>query len=429
MIAPAALGAVLLLTVPVSAWDALSSEVSTEAADAAVAGPEQASGSGAAQKAESKEEKKKSWYDKVSYKGDFRLRYEHFNWEDNYDDGRRNRFRFRLRFGFEAQVSKWLALGFQLRSGNPKNPISDNQSLDTSFGKKTIAIAEAYADLKPTETFSAKLGKFAPKGLWTVSDLQWDDDVIVEGALEKLAWKPGGAVKTLDVNLYQFVLNESGSGVDSYMLGGQIVPVFDLGDANDLMVGAGYETVAQPDKVVQLYLDEELVTDAAYGTNFIDPETGKLISDFDVASFFAEWKNKSIDGWPIKVTAYFYKNFGAGDGMGAIFPVDDDQPPLVFGRGTDNDTGWFGRIQAGDYKKTGQVAVRYTRYDSKPDAMFFAYAQSDSRRASNVDGHRVDFRVGMPHRAYINVTWYNTRWTLGSASIMNRWQFDYIFRF
>jgi hypothetical protein len=35
----------------------------------------------------------------------------------------------------------------------------------------------------------------------------------------------------------------------------------------------------------------------------------------------------------------------------------------------------------------------------------------------------------MPRQDYINVTWYNTRWTRGSDSTMNRWQFDYIFRF
>ena len=118
----------------------------------------------------------------------------------------------------------------------------------------------------------------------------------------------------------------------------------------------------------------------------------------------------------------------AGDGRGGIRPVDDTAP-LALGRGTDNDTAWFGRIQVGDYKKPGQVALRVSRYDSQPDAIFFAYAQSDTRRASNLDGYRADLRVGMPKKAYINVTFYRTDWTIGEDSTMHRWQFDWVFSF
>ena len=89
----------------------------------------------------------------------------------------------------------------------------------------------------------------------------------------------------------------------------------------------------------------------------------------------------------------------------------------------------FARLQVGDYKMPGHVAVRLSRYDSAPDSIFYAWVQSDTRRGSNVDGHRVDVRVGLPLRSHINVTWYNTDWKVGEDTTMNRWQFDYTIKF
>jgi hypothetical protein len=382
-----------------------------------------------AEDAKKEPEKTSRWYDKLSISGDFRLRYEGFNWEGHFDEGRRHRFRYRLRFGFEAQLFDSLKLGVQLRSGRPDNPISDNQSFDDSFSKGEISLAEAWLDWQATETFSVIGGKFPATELWTSADMEWDDDVTTEGALERFRWKREGPVKALDLNLYQLVLNESSDTVDAYMLGGQVVPTFDLGATNELKVGASFEVIVNPEVVGALYLTRKVYTDADYVTNFWDPLAGRFVSDFHVASASAEWKNTAIKGWPVKVTAFFYKNFGAGDAEGVILPVASDRESLAVGRGKDYDTGWFARIQVGDYKEVGDVAIRFSRYDSKPDAMFFAYAQSDTRRSSNVDGYRVDLRVGMPRRDYVNITWYNTRWTVGLDSTMNRWQLDYIFRF
>lgn len=369
------------------------------------------------------------WYDRLDFSGDLRLRYDGISWENHYDNGRRDRFRFRLRFGVESDVLDNLTVGFELRSGNPNNPISDNQSFDDGFNKFQISIAQAYVDWRPAKPLSIIAGKFSPEKLWTVSDMQYDDDVVTEGAMELFTWKPGGPVKELGANFYQFILNESGSSADSYMFGGQVVPVFALNKTNELAVGAGFEAITNPHKVAELYFNEDLVTDAGYVTNFVDPATKKIISKFQVGDLFFQWKNTAFSGWPIKINMYLYKNFGASSEMGAILPVGDGGEELVYGRGTDNDTAWFGRIQVGDYKKPGQIALRFSRYDSKPDAIFFAYGQSDARRSSNVDGHRTDFRIGLPKSSYINFTWYRTNWTLGDDTTMNRIFLDFIFPF
>jgi hypothetical protein len=384
--------------------------------------------------AEEGEEKKTKWYDKVDFGGDFRLRYEGFQWDGHFDEDKRHRFRYRFRIGATVDVLEKLELGFQLRSGNPNNPLSDNQTFDEGFSKGSISIAQAYVAYQATEWFKITGGKFRPKGLWTATDMEWDDDITVEGALENFEWKPGG-LKRLAVNLYQFVLNESGSGRDSYLLGGQIAPVFRLGEANELAVGASYESLSNPSAVAGLYFDGDLDIDSGYVTNFVDPDSGELISDFDIGNLFLEWKNKSIEGWPFKLTVFYFKNFGAGSSVGAILPVDaafpvvDPGDMLTTGNPSDNDTGLFARIQFGGYKEPGDVEVRLSRYDSEPDAMFFAWAQSDTRRSSNVDGYRADVRIGMPKKGFINITYYRTDWTLGDDTTMNRWQFDYTFKF
>lgn len=374
-----------------------------------------------------KEETK--WYDTLDLSGSLRLRYEAFDWDGHYDDGRRDRFRYRLRVGLHAQVSEKVKVGFQLASGNPANPISDNQTFDDGLNKNRLSISEAFVNWKASDRISVTGGKFAPQKLWHVSDMQWDDDTFAEGVMENIEWRPGGKVKSVRLNLYQFILNESGSSSDSYLFGGQVVPVFKLGDKNELAVGAGYDSISRPDPVIGLYFDEDLVIDAGYVTNLIDPETGELISDFRVGSLFMEWKNKTSKRWPVKLSLFYYKNFGAADAVGSVLPVDPDDPPLVEVNAKEHDTAFFGRLQVGDYKKPGQVAVRLARYDSGPDAIFFAYAQSDSRRASNVDGYRTDVRIGMPRNDYVNVTWYHTDWKFGEDTTMDRLQVDYIFKF
>jgi hypothetical protein len=326
----------------------------------------------------------------------------------------------------------------ELRSGNPDNPHSDNQSLDGGFSKKEIAVAQAYVRWTARDYLKITAGKFSPKKLWHVSDMQWDDDVIAEGLFEAFTWKPGNAVKQLDLNLYQFVLEESGSSSDAYMFGGQVAPTFQLNDTNQVTVGAGYDAISHPEKIAALTLGGKLATEPEETvTNLLDPETGEPVSDFRVANAFLVWKNKSIEGWPVKLMAFFYKNLGAESCQGSILRADDDDlvelaSDLV---GDENDTAFFTRLQVGDYKKPGQWAFRLAWYDSEPDAIFYPFVQSDTRRGTNVDGWRADVRVGMPASSHINFTWYRTDFKVdidpdqSDAETMDRWQLDYIFKF
>ena len=344
------------------------------------------------------------WYDRIDLKGDLRLRYEGFWVEGISENDHRSRFRLRVRTGIYTDVTEWMRVGFQLRSGDPQDPVSDNQSLDEDFSMKQIAISEAFAAFEPTAWLGLHAGKFDPRELWLVSDMQWDDDVTVEGLMEKLR------VGVWEASLYQFALDERSAGDDAFLFGGQARGVFDLGERDGLTVGIGYDAWVNPQYVADLTLDGDLLGNRV--TNILD-DNRELVSDFRIANAFVEWSRDAGSRWPIRVTVYGYHNFGARD-LGARY-----------------DDGYFVRVQVGDYKSKGQVAFRASRYYSEPDALFYVFTQSDTTMASDVDGYRFDVRLGWVKRSFFNLTWYHTdpASDLEEVPTMDRLQVDYIIRF
>jgi len=348
---------------------------------------------------------KEKWYDRIDFRGDLRLRYEGF-WVDGLsDNNHRSRFRMRIRPGIYTDVTDWMDVGLQLRSGDPRDPVSDNQSVDGGFSMKQIAISEGFAGFGPTDWLYIRAGKFDPKKLWKVSDMQWDDDVTVEGLLEKLEF---GA---FEASLYQYFLEERRGGDDSVLYGGQVRGSFDVGSRHSFTVGAGYDDWVNPQYVADLTLSGELRGNRV--TNILD-ENDRLISDFQIGNLFAEWQYALSDRWPVKLTAFGYHNFGASEYGGRKY-----------------DDGYFVRFQIGDYKEPGQIAVRASRYFSQPDALFYVFTQSDTTMVSDVDGYRFDLRLGFVMRSYFNFTWYHTEPAsdLEDTPTMDRLQVDYIIRF
>jgi hypothetical protein len=343
-----------------------------------------------------------AWYDRIDFKGDLRLRYESFFVDGLGPNDQRHRFRMRLRTGMYTDVTERMKVGFQLRSGDPLDPVSDNQSADGGFTMKPIAIAEAYAGLQAASWLDVTLGKFSPTKIWDVTDMQWDDDVTVEGAMQDLTLGP------LKVDVYQFLLEESGSGDDAYMLGGQVYADLASDSLGKFIVGAGYEDWVRPQLVANSTLNGDLHGNKV--TNFLDPDD-QLISDFNVFTAFARWSWSKNKRWPVKVHLAGYYNSGAA------------------GIGEDYNRGYFARIQVGDYKHRFQPMFRYTRYYSEPDALFYVFTQSDTLRASDLDGHRVDFRLGMVKKSYFNFTWYHTKPVYAVSPTMDRFQLDYIIDF
>jgi hypothetical protein len=245
--------------------------------------------------------------------------------------------------------------------------------------------------------------------LWWSSDLQYDSDVVPEGVLGRWEREAGpGAGPDIGIAGYVFALEESSSGSDAYLSGAQAALSWKSRAGHRWRLGAGYDAVSNAQVVADLTLAGELDGNAM--THFVDGE-GRLVSEFRVASLFAGWKQGGARRWPVAVTAHAYQNSGAR------------------GAGREEDTAWFLRLQVGDDGEAGGSELRLTRYYSEPEALFYAYVQSDTRRGSNVDGYRADYRYRIAPWGKINVTWYHTDVALGESPTMDRWQVDFICEF
>ena len=172
------------------------------------------------------------WLKDLKFSGDLRLRYEAFHLNGNTaattSAPDRNRFRFRLRYGFEKKFNDEMRIGFSMASGEKlgangynTDPVSTNQSLNNDFNFKNIWIEKAYATYTPewakvgpvsgAEVTGGKFNNPFEKGS---TDMIWDRDLKPEGIYEKI---DANFLDTENFDLKgylttgQFVLKESGT--------------------------------------------------------------------------------------------------------------------------------------------------------------------------------------------------------------------------
>ena len=126
------------------------------------------------------------------WSGDLRLREEYRNRTGSGQDINRQRIRFR--YGFETKINDQLKAGARLATGSTTDPISTNQTLNTSFNKVNCLLDRAYVEYSPSLPLfnEAKLtGGIIANPFWTVGQLVWDDDLNFDGAAVHLATAAG----------------------------------------------------------------------------------------------------------------------------------------------------------------------------------------------------------------------------------------------
>jgi hypothetical protein len=186
------------------------------------------------------------WLKDLKFGGDLRLRYEAFSNKGTYSDPDRNRFRFRLRYGFEKKVLDDLIAGFSMASGEKvtmnghnADPTSTNQTMGNLADFKNIWIEKAFAQYNPkwakfgpVEGIETASGKFNNPFEKDSSDLIFDRDLKPEGAYEKINFKlfENSSIKLGGyATAGQFLLQESSTlQKDAQMFGYQVGvnPVF-----------------------------------------------------------------------------------------------------------------------------------------------------------------------------------------------------------
>ncbi len=141
------------------------------------------------------------WMSRIEWEGDVRLRYQYNQLDRNNFQGfyldtqglnggsaaspflntneSFDQYRLRLRLGMKARITDSVSTGLRLVTGSSSNPVSDNQTLGTTFNRNTLALDRAYIKYDDKAWISASGGRIENPFMHT--DLVWDDDLSFEG--------------------------------------------------------------------------------------------------------------------------------------------------------------------------------------------------------------------------------------------------------
>ncbi len=237
----------------------------------------------------------KSWADRVSFKADFRDRYEYIDQKGN-EIRQRNRVRLRAQFGMEVNDDLGFTLG--LATGGD-DPVSTNQSLDGGFSSKDVRLDLAYFNYNLNDNFTLIGGKMKnPFYKPAKTPILWDGDLNPEGLALNFEYA------SLIGSLVGFSVEERSSADDTLMFGGQLMNTFKVSDDVSFNAGIGYYDYRELQGQTPLYNGKNR-------GNTLDAD-GNLANDFNIAEFFAEVKTK-VSGHPLSVYANYYRNTAADD--------------------------------------------------------------------------------------------------------------------
>ncbi|MCB9799713.1 MAG: putative porin [Candidatus Omnitrophica bacterium] len=314
------------------------------------------------------------WLKGLNFKGDYRLRYEgqSESGKSQNSTNDRNRFRYRLRFGFEKTFSEEFKVGWRLASGDLAGITSTNQTFDSNFGYKSIVTDLAYATYVPNwakvgiiNQLEITGGKFANPFTEGSSMMIWDGDVTPEGIYEKIQLK---------------LLKTEGVDVDLSFLAGQMVleegSGSDHDDAELFAYQGGFETtmyvpgMSNPVEMKNLasfydYMDFNLPGNfAATNGNFTGTgnQSTRLASAFAVFEIYNEL---SFQAGPLPKSTIFFdwaKNVAenANDAQGGGY-----------------NTSWGLGYKLGKAKKKGTWQLSYEYYNIEANAVPGVFADSD----------------------------------------------------
>ena len=189
------------------------------------------------------------------------------------------RERIRYRFGFETKANDEMSFAGRLATGGVVDPLSTNDTLgDTDgFTKDSIVLDQAYLRYVPAwipaeyGVATAMLGKFDVKeGIYTVTDIQWDTDISLEGKNLNYTYKGIDGLE-LFANLGNYIVKES-QAYDDYVLGVQ-----QIGSKWQISSVYGLEAAAMKAYRTRVYGDD--VASMKLGKASIDTRSAKFNVD------------------------------------------------------------------------------------------------------------------------------------------------------
>jgi hypothetical protein len=301
-----------------------------------------------------------SWADRISFKGDFRLRQEGI---DEQGKDTRNRTRIRARAAIVAEVNDEFEVGLGLASGSD-DPVSTNQTLGGGGTSKDIRMDLAYVKWSGMENAALVGGKFKnllfkPGG----HGLLWDGDWNPEGL--GLAWANGDYF----ANAMGAWLESDSSKETEFSYGAQAGFTKNIGKNARLTAGVGYYKLGTGGKGSFFGDDDDF-----FGNSF-DPLTNTYLYDYEEIELFADI-GFTLGGQPASVFFDYVQNqdaptfdtgfaagfkYGKASGQGTWefgYAWQDLEKDAVFGLLTDSDFGGGGTDGRGHLLTGGYAIAR-----------------------------------------------------------------------
>jgi len=308
-----------------------------------------------------------SFFDRIHFKGDLRLRYESIE-RDDADNKYRNRYRLRL--GAKIDLIDDLQFEVGMRSGFA-NPTSgnqtfwDDQSLSDYFWQSLRFNILGFAYKADNSTY--KVGR-QPYMMYRPikSQLVWDNDVSMNGV--NYQYKDDTKIITLGVN--QPTLEEASKAEDDVNLFvAQYVHKTKLESAK-LNLGAGI-----------YYYDRLKGNTTLFGSSKGNTVVnGVYANDYHIVEGFGEVQFNDVFGKPFKIAAGVTYNFAADD----------------------NNFGYDLALQLGKAKDIGDWQVKYSYTDLEDDATLGAYSDSDNFGGGTAaKGHAIRAKYKMGKNLYL----------------------------
>ena len=319
----------------------------------------------------------KPWWERLTFYGDLRARYEGF-FQDDTEARHRERFRFRL--GIRTAIAEGLNFNLRLASGDAADVTSTNQSLTDFLNRKPINIDQLSLAYTPSQVKALTLGVGKYAFPVTRTQMVWDDDVNWEGTYEQVSWGVEGV--TFRLVGVQSPINEVGAGEDAFMFGEYVQAGFRLGGHAVQLSVADY-AFRNPDQIAVALDQRTVIRTQSTNALRLNP-AGRVIgyeSGFNLVDAIAQVTfNSGRAQYPLTALANFVVNTEAID--------DEDAGVWVVGS--------YGRAATA---KT--FAATYTFARVERDAVVSAYNFSDMSPATNVVLNMATFSY-MP-RSHVNL--------------------------
>ncbi len=349
------------------------------------------------------------WIKNTKFGGDFRLRYERQEGEENGEDKvDRHRGRFRLRYGFETLVNDKMKVGMRFATGSGEQT-STNQTFQDTFNQKNLWIDRAFLEYTPHPDFKLIGGKM--KNPFYTTDLVWDSDINPEGVAANFSKTLGSF--TPFVTAAFFPIDESSSDSNDVSLYG-------------IQGGFSYKLLGMNMKAAVTYYDWHNMKGAKLED--ISPskqkDTNTLVTASDgTRSFKYDYRiiQPTVEITPVVFTAF-----------DRTFPIKlhADFVNNIVSDVADN-TGWLAGIKIGKITKPGDFEISYNYRELERDASPAIISDSDFHDGgTNAKGHKISAKYALFKNTSLGLTLFNTRSQESKDNLKINWlQADIVVKF